>query len=149
MVPVTMASLVLLLVASTPAARAVAIRVWPLAPSPSNHPLRDKRWTPGVAMKVGDAPPPMKIRRRYFSCHSRKLCCAGQVMSPVPGRELPGWAALRLKATDLNDLDAAWAHVDLYLGNGSGQFDCGSTGKFSLCCVCVGRALEGCRHRRP
>ena len=76
-----------------------AIRVWDRLPDPASHPLRNRSKTAGA-----DWP----------------------IFSPIRGKKLPGWAALRVKDTDLEDLEALWLTIDKYLGNDTahGEFDC-------------------------
>ena len=76
-----------------------SINVWPLPPSPQTHPLQNRSHSKGATSAI---------------------------FSPVPGRRLPGWAALRISDKDLGDLEALWQRIDKYVGNdtASGDFDC-------------------------
>eukprot|EP01047_Picozoa_sp_COSAG01_P039972 COSAG01_NODE_3332_length_6235_cov_3.027678_10_plen_102_part_00 len=66
---------------------ASAVRVWVLPPQPRAHPLNNRSYTPGAGYEI---------------------------FTPIRGRRLPGWAALRLKDTDLDNLSQAWQQIDKY-----------------------------------
>ena len=76
-----------------------SIKVWPQPPSPKTHPLYNRSYSKGASYEI---------------------------FSPLPGRRLPGWAALRVKDTDLDDLDRLWQQIDKYVGNdtANGDLDC-------------------------
>ena len=67
------------------AAPATSVRVWPSLPDPTTHPLVNR---------------------------SRVAGADWAIFSPVPGRKLPGWAALRFSDKDLADMDATWVKID-------------------------------------
>jgi len=64
---------------------AAAVQVWPRLPDPDSHPLVNRSWVAGAGWAI---------------------------FTPVPGRKLPGWAALRLSDKDLGDMDATWLKID-------------------------------------
>ena len=76
-----------------------SIKVWPQPPSPKTHPLYNRSYSKGASYEI---------------------------FSPLPGRRLPGWAALRVKDTDLDDLERLWLQIDKYVGNdtANGDLDC-------------------------
>ena len=75
------------------AVRTSAVKVWPLPPNPAAHPLHNRSRTPGAGFEI---------------------------FTPVKGRRLPGWAALRLKDTDLDNITRVWQQIDKYFTD----FDC-------------------------
>jgi hypothetical protein len=80
--------------ASAPAAAASpvksSVKVWPSSPNPMAHPLHNRSRTPGAGFEI---------------------------FTPIKGRRLPGWAALRLTDTDLDNMALA---IDKYFTD----FDC-------------------------
>jgi hypothetical protein len=73
-----------------------SVRVWPVPLTPFDHPLHHRSHTAGAGFSV---------------------------FTPIPGRRLPGWAALRVKDTDLDDLTTLWHQIDHYVGNNTGVGD--------------------------
>ena len=73
-----------------------SVRVWPLPPNPSAHPLHRRSHTGGAGFET---------------------------FTPIRGRRLPGWAALRLKDTDLDNMTKAWQQINRYVGNNTENGD--------------------------
>jgi hypothetical protein len=94
-----MAMLPWMMAAVLAAAAQGAVKVWQFPPDPKAHPLYPQNYVKGTDYST---------------------------FTPIKGRRLPGWAAVRVSNADLDDMPKTWQKIEKYFGAdaGKGEFDC-------------------------